>query len=100
LNTRAVEIGKSDIEPLHQSAIGAVIGNLEMCFAGDEASTEKRHSVTVYVFGETSFKELTSPQILALKRWLNATEDSGGEWLPDKMAAKEAQAVVKAHMKK
>lgn len=100
LNTRAAEIAESDIGPLPQSAIGAVVGNLEMCFSGDEDSTEKRHSVTAYVFGETSFKELTSPQILALKRWLNATEDSGGEWLPNKMAIKEAKAVVKAHMKK
>lgn len=99
LNIRAEEIGKQDFEPLHQSVIGATIGNLELCFSGDDASTEKRRSVTSYVFGEESFKELTSPQILALKRWLNATEDSGNAWTPDPMAVKEAHAVVKAHMK-
>jgi len=72
---------------------------LEACFAGDPASTEKRHSVLGYLFDTVSGKDLTNGEILALLDWLKPTKDSGDAYTPDPMAVKEAQAVIAERMK-
>jgi len=77
---------------------GLAMGALEMCFAGDKASTEKRHSVLAYAFKVTSGNNLTNPQVLALLDWLAPSKDSGGHWTPERMAVTEANAIVAARM--
>lgn len=67
--------------------------NLELCFAGPEAEP-KRRMFTRFIFGHGSTKDLTGAQILALKSWLNVSQDSGGAWSPDAMAVKEANAAL------
>lgn len=67
--------------------------NLEACFAGDPDRQNKRKTVTNYLFGVDSTKNLNDGMVTALKNWLKVTKDSGGEWRPDEMAAKEARAV-------
>jgi len=79
--------------------VGLVVGMLELCFAGDPASEEKRHSVTAYLFDIDSSRNLNGAQVLSLLDWLKPKEDSGGAYSPDHMAVKEAQAVVAARMK-
>jgi len=83
---------------LHQNIRGATVGNLEMCFAGDPDSEKKRHSVQKYLFDVDSFNDLADGQVMALKQWLNATEDSGGQWAPDPVAVKEAIKVMLQHL--
>jgi len=78
--------------------LGLAVGMLESCFAGDQASTEKRRSVFVYLFGVDSGSNLRNGEILALLDWLNPTKDSGGAYSPDSMAVKEAQAIIRQHM--
>ncbi|MCJ7831129.1 MAG: regulatory protein GemA, partial [Dehalococcoidia bacterium] len=78
---------------------GLVTGMLEECFAGDAASDKKRHTVLKSLFGVTSSKGLTPPQVLALLDWLRPQKDSGGAYAPEPNAAKEAQAIVTAAMK-
>lgn len=93
-DTQTYEIrnGESDPDKLR----GIVAANLEMCFAGDKSAGDKRHTLLAFVFGEPSVKKLSHHQLIALKRWLAATSDSGGEWRPNPMSATEAQALVSA----
>jgi hypothetical protein len=69
--------------------------NVEQCFAGDPASTEKRHAVTKWLTGRESLKDLDDATAWALFRWLNAqpVPDGSGEWQPDNLAVREAQAI-------
>jgi len=76
-----------------------VAANLNMCFAGQKKADEIRHGVLKWLFGVASVKQMTDGQIIATKKWLNATQDSGGEWQPDKEAIKEAKAVWYALLK-
>lgn len=73
-----------------------VASNLNMCFAGEDGADDKRHTVVSYLFGAASLKALTHEQLIALKRWLNATADGGGEWQPDQYSVAEAHAVYNA----
>lgn len=72
--------------------------NLEACFADADAE-HKRKAVLNYLFMETSTKDLTDEQIVALKMWLKARPDEGGEWHPDPLSVKEAQAVYTEALK-
>jgi len=78
--------------------LGLATGMVEMCFAGDQASTEKRRSVYEYLFGVDSGSNLRNGEILALLDWLNPTKDSGNAYTPDPMAVKEAQAIIRVTM--
>ena len=69
---------------------GAVIHNLEMCFAGDPDSTACRHAVSFFLTGKHSSKDWNDAEIIALKNWLNAKPDDGGEWHPDPNTVREA----------
>lgn len=68
-------------------------GNIEMCFPGMDGVDKIHHSVTKYLVGKVSTKDMTDAEVMALRKWLNVTKDSGGEWLPDALAAKEAAAI-------
>ena len=79
---------------------GAVRGSLEKAFAGDPHSTEKVHSFLASVWGDdvTSSSQLGPAKVLAHKKHLNWSQDSGGDWQIDELAAKEIRAVVQHRM--
>jgi len=78
--------------------LGLAVGMLETCFAGDQASTEKRRSLLVYLFDVDSGSNLRNGEILALLDWLKPTKNSGDAYAPDAMAVKEAQLIIRQHM--
>lgn len=67
--------------------------NLELCFAGMSESDKIRRSVMRYLTGKNSTNDLTDAEILALRRWLNVQQDSGGEWIPDPLSVREANLI-------
>lgn len=69
--------------------------NLEGLFPGDENANEKRRTLTNYLFGKTSTKDLTDAQLLALKGWMDY-QQIDGQWIPDLNAVKEAAAIITA----
>jgi hypothetical protein len=73
--------------------------NLEMCFSGMKNSDKIRHSVQKYLFGVDSVKDMSDAQILAARDWLDAHQDTGGQWTPDLNSIFEAQAVWTAALK-
>lgn len=83
---------ESDIE----ICLGVVAHNLEACFAGHADSKERRYTIAKFVFGTASLKDLDIEALVALKRWLNAKPDSGGEWVVDPLAVKEAISMYDA----
>lgn len=85
-------------KPANDKQRGLVSGMLEACFAGDMDSTAKRHSLTAYLIGVDTMRDATPAQVNALLDWVKPTKDEGGAYLPDAMAVKEAQAIVKQSM--
>jgi hypothetical protein len=70
---------------------------LDLCFAGDPAAEDKRHTLLDYLTGHASTKDVTGQQFKAIvEDWLKMEQDSGGEYTVDAFAAKEAQAIVTA----
>ncbi len=59
----------------------------------------KRHIFQLFVTGEASAKNIPDAMVLAMLDWLNAKSDSGGMYLPDPMAAKEAQTAYTEALK-
>ena len=80
-----------------EEQLGLSMGMLEYCFAGDSNSQALRKEVLDYLFGIESGKDLSSPRVLSLLDWLKPTRDSGGAYVPDAMAAREAALVVREH---
>lgn len=60
---------------------------LEQVFAGND---DKYRAWLWFVFDATSSKDLTGAQVKAVLDWLKPTQDSGGAWVIDPMAEKEA----------
>lgn len=75
-----------------EGTIGVVAANLEECFAPATDAEHRRHTLTYYLTGYRTLKELDDAWLLALKRWLNPQQDSGGMWAPDPLAVQEANA--------
>ena len=73
--------------------------NLELCFAPSPNAEEMRHGVLKYLCGTAHVKDLFSPDVLALKKWLDMKQDSGGEWYPNPDSAKEARIIFDEHLK-
>lgn len=73
---------------------GAVRSSMELCFAGDPHSDQKRHLAAEYLVGEASSKKWDDSTIAVLHDFLKARPDDGGTWLPDKMAERELVAVA------
>jgi len=82
-----------------QGQIGLTAGALNLCFAGEAHADEKRHSVQKYLTGHASMSEMDDSFVLALLDWLKPTRDSGGHYMPDAMAAREAGLIVRQTMK-
>lgn len=75
---------------------GAMNANLEMCFAGDKHSNQKRHFVLEYLVGKTSSSDMDDAEVRTVHKWLGATKDEDtGEWHPDPTAVIEARAVAR-----
>jgi hypothetical protein len=60
----------------------------------------KRHEFQFGLLGMTSSKAIDDQMVLALLDWLKPQNDSGGEYRPDPMAIREAQAVLTAAQQK
>lgn len=93
LNKRAEEMKAQGVSRIAQTKRGLMVGVLNSIFAGPNADAD-RHVLLNGVFGEESSKKLKAYQVLAVLRWLNTTQDSGGEYISDQMSAKEAVAFV------
>lgn len=75
------------------ATIKMIAPNMELLFAGDENSTDKRHGVAKWLTGKSTSADLTDNEILALRDWLDIKKDSGGAYFPSAMAVKEAQSI-------
>ena len=65
---------------------------LDQMLGGDS----KRHEFLFGLLDVTSSKQIDDQMVLALLDWIKPVADSGGEYKPDAMAAREAQAVLSA----
>ena len=72
---------------------GLMVGGLNTCYAGDGADM-KRHEALQFLAGEASSKKLSDNFVLAILDWLHLTQDSGGAYIPDEMAVREAQTLL------
>lgn len=62
---------------------------LQQLFTGND---EQYRAWLWFMFDATSSKDLTGPQVKAILDWLKPTQDSGGAYVIDAMAEKEAKA--------
>lgn len=92
LNEKATGYNGKPVSPQQR---GLFVGMMAAVFAGDD---DKRHTVQEYLFGAPSGYEIPDELILAGLDWLKPTKDTGGAYLPDAMAVKEAQAVWDASL--
>lgn len=75
---------------------------LDLCFAGDPASEDKRHTVLHYLTGKASTKDVDGQYFKAIvEKWLELEKsaDGSGDYVVNPYAAKEAQAIVTAALK-
>jgi hypothetical protein len=73
--------------------IALLASMLDTCFAGEDKASDIRHSVTEYLTGYKSVKDMPGAVIKVLLDWLDVKQDSGGEYQPNVMAVKEAHAI-------
>jgi hypothetical protein len=66
--------------------------NLGECFAPAEDSEYRRRVLTWWIYGKEHLADLLPGQLLTLRSWLNPSQDPGGAFHVDGMAAREAQA--------
>ena len=93
LNKRAEEMKAKGMTRIAQTKRGLMVGVLNRIFAGPNADAD-RHILLDGVFGEESSKKLKAYQVLAVLKWLNTEQDSGGQYVPDQMSVTEAVAFV------
>lgn len=86
-----VHEGKTATQP----QVNLMVGMLDVCFASGDAEI-KRHEVCSYLTGEASSKKITGNYVIAMLDWLKPEKVDGGEYKPDPMATKEAQAILTA----
>lgn len=75
---------------------GLVCHVIEECFGHDDVKIKenKRHSILAYLTGKKSMKDVPDWYVYALKDWLKFSQDSGGMYLVDPMAVKEANKII------
>lgn len=73
---------------------GLLAGKLDEIFAPADDAESQRKALTRYLFGTVSTKDLTPSQVIGVLDWLNLQQDSGGEYLIDSLAIKEARGVI------
>jgi hypothetical protein len=86
-----VKAHKADNASANQRKLAVI--TLANCFAGEHAD-KNRHTFQKWIFGVESSKDFADAHVLALLDWLKPAQDSGGAWGPDKMAEREALAVI------
>ncbi len=79
-----------------QQQRGLLAGMLDEICAGDK---DKRHSIQAFLFGAPSLNETRDSLVLAAFDWVKPTQDSGGAYLPDPMAARECEMIWTAALK-
>ncbi|MFA5150999.1 MAG: phage recombination protein Bet [Clostridia bacterium] len=72
---------------------GLMVGGMNTCYAGKDADM-KRHEALQFLTEEASSKKLPDDFVLAILDWLHMTQDSGGAYIPDEMAVREAQTLL------
>lgn len=75
---------------------GLVASMLEQTLSHTGDPKASRHQLLKFLTGSSSLKDLSDGYILALYAWLKPAQDSGGMWVPDQMAAREAVAAFNA----
>ena len=79
---------------MNQNQNSLMVGMLEALFAGGNSEVQRKE-LCQYLTGYASSKEIPENFKLALLDWLKPVKDSGGAYMPDAMAQREAQTVVK-----
>ncbi len=74
-----------------QSALCAMMLDVVLMDEGKDA----RHALVNWLFGQSSIKLLTGPEVLALLKWINSQKDSGGDYHPGQHVAYEAKSAYK-----
>jgi hypothetical protein len=75
---------------------------LELCFVGEDAVEDKRHTVLNYFIGSTSTKDASGPQFKAIiEDWLamEKSDDDSGEYTVNEYAIQEAHAIFTESLK-
>lgn len=72
--------------------------NLEKCFDSGDAA-DKRHTVMRYLLGVSSMRDVDDYNAYALSKWIDAQPDDTGDWNPNPMTVKEAQAIYTEALK-
>lgn len=76
-----------------------IAANINLMFAGQERVDDIRHAVLKYLTGNSSAKDLSAAQVVALKKWIDAKPDSGGEYQPNADSITEARSIWTAALK-
>lgn len=84
---------------VNEKQIQLTASMMEWEFAGQQHTDKIRYTITKYLTGFTSMKEVPHPMVHALLDWLKPAEDSGGEYKPDAMAVKEIKSVYSEALK-
>lgn len=96
LKTEIERLAKAyESKPISDGKRGLIAPTLEKCFAVADAPS-RRHDVQKYLTGKASLKDIPDAYLIALYLWLNPQKDSGGDFTPDPIAAKEAASVFAA----
>jgi len=72
---------------------GLMVVGLNTVYAGPDADI-KRHEALQFLTGEPSSQKVKDEFILAILDWLHMKKDSDGAYIPDEMAAREAQTLL------
>jgi hypothetical protein len=80
-------------QPMTDEQLGLLVMCLNKSFPGKQSEL-RRHAVQLYLFGVESLKD-AQPSLLhaVLTIWFAPKRDSGGDYVPDAMAVREAQIV-------
>lgn len=73
--------------------IGLTASMLELALM-DEGK-DAMHTLTKWLFGKASLSDLSGPEVLALLKWLNVSNDSGGAYATGQHVTLEAKAAYK-----
>lgn len=77
---------------------GLVVHCLEGALSFTTDPEASRKFLTKQLTGYSSTRDMPDSYVLALYRWLNPHKDSGGDWVADEMAQREASAALSAFM--
>jgi recombination protein RecT len=96
LKARIAEIAEKSTGQVSNGKRGVVINAIEAALSMTPAPDKSRHQLLVYLTGHASSKDIPDNFIIALYKWLNPTQDSGGAWMVDAMSTREAIAAFNA----